>query len=104
MMYVCGNNGVLMFSVDLGETWQTISTGTNENLNDLLVVSTVTPDILSYYNELTIIIAGSNGTILRQVGVLGNWENVTSGTTEQLNTLITSIQRRFMRQAAQEHF
>jgi photosystem II stability/assembly factor-like uncharacterized protein len=83
--YVCGNNGVLLFSGDMGQTWTTIVTGTTENLRSISFVN----DNSLHTNQVTTIVTGSNGIVMISKDFGKNWSSSTSGVTEQLNAVFS---------------
>jgi len=83
--YVCGNNGTLLYSVDMGLTWISVATGTTDNLKSISFVN----DNSLYTDQVTAIVTGSNGIVMISKDYGKNWSNSTSGVTEQLNAVFS---------------
>lgn len=83
--YVCGNNGTLLYSVDMGLTWMSVETGTTDNLRSISFVS----DNSLYTDQVTAIVTGSNGIVMISKDYGKNWSISTSGVTEQLNSVFS---------------
>jgi photosystem II stability/assembly factor-like uncharacterized protein len=67
-IFMSGNDGIVIRSIDSGATWQTMNTGTPEQLWGLHFLNT----------DLGFAV-GSNGTIIRTRNGGTDWENVPSG-------------------------
>jgi photosystem II stability/assembly factor-like uncharacterized protein len=85
----CGNNGTLLYSADLGDSWASIPTGSTENFNSVIFMEGENTNIttISYLAELTGILVGNNGTILKCTGLYGEWTSTTIGMTENMNSV-----------------
>ena len=73
-MLVAGQGGKAARSVDGGESWQRVDTGTNENLYG------------SFADETTglLFLAGSRGTLLRSRDIGATWSRLVSGSEQEL--------------------
>ena len=75
-VYVVGENGLIAQSADKGLTWDKRYFSGKETLNDVI-----------FCNHETGFIAGNNGTILRTQNAGSSWEQMTSGTTLNINAI-----------------
>jgi photosystem II stability/assembly factor-like uncharacterized protein len=67
-IFMSGNDGIIIRSIDSGATWQTMNSGTNAQLWGL------------YFLDATVGLAvGSNGTIIRTHNGGMDWESIPSG-------------------------
>lgn len=85
IVYICGNNGTLLYSIDMGSTWISVATGITENLRSISFAD----DNSLYTDQVTTIVTGNNGTILISKDYGKNWSAATSGVTEQLNAVFS---------------
>ncbi len=75
--YVAGDNGLIMKSVDSGQTWATQNSGTTERLNHIC-----------FPTNTTGYAAGENGTLLRTLDGGTTWEVRNSGVSADLNAIV----------------
>lgn len=67
-IFMSGNEGIIIRSVNGGASWQTLSTGTTEQLWGI-----------HFLNSNLGFAVGSNGTIIRSTNGGSNWENIPTG-------------------------
>ncbi len=79
--WACGNNGTLLKTTDMGETWFSLSAGTNQQLNSV------------WFNEdnLRGWIAGNNGTLLKTTNGGIYWITVNTGVSAHLKSFIPYV-------------
>lgn len=82
-IFACGNGGLIISSADNGNSWNTMNSGTGENLNVVIF-----PGENTYGNRIYPIAAGSNGTVLISRNSGYSWIPVQSGTSAKLNTAV----------------
>ena len=75
-VYVVGKNGLIAMSADKGITWDNRYLAGKEALNDVI-----------FYNHEIGFIVGDNGTILRTQDAGSSWEQLTSGTSLNINAI-----------------
>jgi photosystem II stability/assembly factor-like uncharacterized protein len=117
-VWICGDNGTLLRSTNMGLSFEIINTGSSLNFNSVLQVGNscfivcdsgkilkstnlttwqmiqtpVTENLNSirYLSSLTYIAAGDNGTLLRSTNNGNNWQSINI-TSEDLNGCITNF-------------
>ncbi len=72
-----GDTGTIQRSVDGGNTWTVISSGTTQNLNGLQVI-----------NDLEFIVVGDNGTVRKTTNGGTSWTTISVPTTQNLNDIL----------------
>src|SRR5260221_8910678 len=71
---MCGDNGLIYKTMNSGNNWYIVSSGTTEKLLRLFPVS-----------KNTVVIVGTRGTILRSETSGSSWNIISSGVIENLN-------------------
>jgi photosystem II stability/assembly factor-like uncharacterized protein len=70
---VVGDNGLILKTIDGGDTWNSVTSGTSNNLNGV-----------SYVNADTTVVVGDSATILRTTDGGSNWVPITVGVYSNL--------------------
>lgn len=68
--WICGSNGTIKKSNDGGDTWTSVSSGTNAYLMDM-----------QWLNESNAWIVGNQNTVLKTVDGGNSWQSINAGTT-----------------------
>ncbi len=79
--FVCGDQGAIYQTPDGGATWNKQTTGTSNNINDILFTSASTGWAV-----------GNNGTILFTKNAGTNWSSLMSNTSSNLNKITRDTQ------------
>jgi photosystem II stability/assembly factor-like uncharacterized protein len=74
--WICGNNGTLLKSTDMGESWNQISIGMSQNLNSIYFASDTTGFLVG---DLGLLLKTTNGGL--------NWNPQTAGITVNLKSI-----------------
>ncbi|MCX6159831.1 MAG: YCF48-related protein [Ignavibacteriae bacterium] len=79
--WACGNNGTLLKTTDMGETWFSLSSGTTRQLNS----------VWFHEDNLRGWITGNLGTLLKTTNGGINWITVNSGVSSHLKSFIPYV-------------
>lgn len=74
IIYATGDNGLIIKSINSGKTWDTLNSGTTENLGGI-----------AFTNKNTGYVAGESGHILKTKDAGTNWDFVNTNTTNILH-------------------